>query len=662
MIQWNLDKNILTLTLDMTDFPMNVWNDKSVTVFSENIDKALADQNIRGIIITSGKKDFLVGADLKSLMPLDNVTRNMDLVKRLNLVFRKLETGKKPVVAAINGSALGGGYELCLACHRRIAANNNKIRIGLPESTLGLLPGAGGTQRLPRLIGIANSLNLLVEGRTLRVDEALKMGLIDEITATPAEMIDKAKTWILANPEVIQPWDNPKYKIPGGGVQTPAVATNFSVGTALLRKKTASNYPSMLFIMSCVFEGLQLTFDRGLEVEARYFKSCLKSPVAKNIIQTMFLDLNDIKRGVDRPKDIPACTFQKIGILGSGMMGSGIAYSAAGAGLQVILKDVSLEAAEKGKDYSAKLLKPQVEKGRLSPEDSKLFLERIKPSTSDSDLKGCDLVIEAVTENRKIKEQVIKSIEAAAGPEALIASNTSTLPISGLAEYSSHPENFIGLHFFSPVDKMPLVEIIIGKKTSQAAIAKAFDFVRKIDKVPIIVNDGRGFFTSRVFASYVYEGMKCLSEGISPALIENAGKMAGMPVGPLAVADEVSLDLLLNIIKQTEEDLGKKDDSPAAKVTRLFVEKMGRLGRKSNKGFYDYPAGGRKVLWPELAQHFPLLPNQPKVEAVKARLLDAQRNESRRALDERVLRSTRDGNIASILGLGFPTYTGGVFG
>ena len=602
MFEYKLDENnIATLTINMESLPTNVWNNESIQAFSDSLDKLLFEPELSGIVVCSARKDFLAGADLKAIQPLDNIEKNMKTLGQLVKSFRRLETSGVPVVAAIAGSALGGGYELCLACHYRVAIDDNKIKIGLPESQLGLLPGAGGTQRLPRMIGIQAALQFMVEGKQVHPHKALQMGLINDLAKGEQELISKAKNWVRHNThtgEAIQPWDHKKFKYPGGGVQSPGAYTTFMAGTALLRKKTAGNYPAAQAIMSAVYEGCQVPFDQALKIEARYFKKCLKSSVAKNTVRTMFTSLNEINKGIARPKNFPPTDFNKVGILGAGMMGAGIAYAAANAGIEVVLKDTSLEFAQKGKAYSEKVLAKLMEKGRVNAEKIKKTLDLIHPTTEANDLRGCDLIIEAVTEDRNIKGVVLKEAEEQVGPKAIMASNTSTLPITGLSEYCERRDQFIGLHFFSPVDKMPLVEIILGQQTSQETLAKAFDFVRKLKKTPIVVNDGRGFYTSRVFSSYIHAGTTCLKEGIAPPLIENAGKMAGMPVGPLAVADEISIDLIYHVLKQEEEDTGKTNNSPSAQVAKLFVEEFKRLGRKSQKGFYEYPDKGKSIYGP----------------------------------------------------------------
>lgn len=658
MIDFTKDENnIATLSFNMSG--INVINEASMLAFQEALEKALSDNSVKGIILTSSKKEFLVGADLNMIIGIKTAEEIRNAANRLHQLFRRMETGGKPVVAAINGTALGGGYEFCLACHHRIAVNDSRIEIGLPEVMLGLLPGGGGTQRLPRLIGIQESLRPLMEGQKVRPQQALQNKMVDALVNSQEELISAAKEWILKNGNSAQPWDRKDFKIPGGGVNTPNNVMVLAAAAGLLRKKTFGNYPAPLAILNCVYEGLQLPFDRALQVEARYFAQMVMSDVAKNMIRTLFFTMNDANKGIARPQNIPANEIKKVGILGAGMMGAGIAFVSADAGLEVVLKDVSKEAAEKGKEYSAKILSEKVSKSIMTKEKMEEILNRIHCTDSAGDVAGCELVIEAVFEDRELKAKVTQESELAMNVNAVFASNTSTLPITGLAKASSRPENFIGLHFFSPVEKMSLVEIIKGKKTSDYAIAMSIDFVRKIKKTPIVVNDSRGFFTSRVFSTYLFEGFEMLAEGINPALIENAAKAAGMPVGPLAVADEVSIELVYKINKQTEADTGKKIESKAITVINKFMEEFNRPGKKAGKGFYEYPIGEKKFLWKELSTHFPLSAEQPDVETVKKRMLHIQALETARCLEENVITSAKDGDLGSILGIGFPPHTGG---
>ncbi|HLJ64571.1 MAG TPA: 3-hydroxyacyl-CoA dehydrogenase NAD-binding domain-containing protein, partial [Stellaceae bacterium] len=516
---------------------------------------------------------------------------------------------------------------------------------------------AGGTQRLPRLIGLRNAAPLLLEGKKLGPKDALAAGLVDKLVPA-TELLTAAKAWLLQEgpKNVVKPWDMKGFKLPGGTVFSGPGQEMFVAGNALLRARSFGNYPALKAIMSCLYEGLIVDLDNGLKIETRYFVHCARSSEARNMIRTLFHSIGDANRLGARPKNVPQQRYRKIGVLGAGMMGGGIAYVSALAGIEVVLLDTSADLAAKGKAYGARLLEK-----RMAANEAEAILARIRPTTRFEDLAGAEMVIEAVFENREIKAAVTKAAEAVLTDEAIFASNTSTLPITGLAEASGRPQNFIGLHFFSPVDKMPLVEIIRGARTSDACLARAMDFVQAIAKTPIVVNDSRGFYTSRVFGTYVAEGMALLAEGVRPALIENAGRMAGMPVGPLALADEVSLDLMLKVRRQTKADLGSAyRASPGEGVIERMAEKLGRIGKKAGKGFYEYPAdGGRKRLWPELAAHFPLASRQPDAEEVKKRLLYVQSIETARCLEEKVVLDPRDADIGSILGWGFPAYLGG---
>lgn len=654
----NLD-GFAIITFDNKQSSVNVINPQLLAELDQAIDTAKNDSTVKGIIISSAKNDFMVGADLKMFANHKATDKAMD-GPNMHHVLRKIEQCGKPVVAAINGTALGGGYEVTLACHHRIAVNNPKALIGLPEVLIGLLPGGGGTQRLPRMIGIMEALPFLLEGKKLKPEQAHKSRLVEEIVNTQEELIPAAKHWIEAVGKRVQPWDEDNFKIPGGGLNTPKVAMMLPAAAGLLLKKTYGNYNAPTAIMHCVYEGLQVDIDKGLKIEGRYFLQLLTSPQAKAMIRTMFINMTEANKGEARPKNVPPTNIKTVGILGAGMMGAGIAYVSALNGLNVVLKDVSLEAAEKGKSYSVKLLSEKMAKKQMSQQQYDEILGRIKTSTDYADLKDCELVIEAVFENRELKAGVTKDTENVIAKTAVFASNTSTLPITGLAKASARPANFIGVHFFSPVDKMQLVEIILGKQTSDYAIAMAIDYVKKIKKTPIVVNDGRGFYTSRVFGTYITEGVECLAEGVTPALIENAGKMAGMPVGPLAVADEVSIELSYKINKAYELDSGKVNDAASASVVKRMVEEFGRLGKKNKKGYYDYPEGGKKHLWPGLTQTFKQLEKQPDVEEVKKRLLYRQALEAVKCYEENIITKPADGDIGSVLGWGFAPYAGGI--
>ena len=652
---------IATLTLDMAGSKTNLMNPQSLPRIIEAGRQALADPAVKGVILTSAKADFMAGGDLKAMLDMTDPAAIFTGLLETHAGFRDLETGGKPFVAAINGSALGGGYELSLLCHHRIALRDPKLRIGLPEVKLGLLPGSGGTQRLPRLLGIEAALQLILKGTTLPPEAALKQGLIHALADSPEALLAAARAYILGGGSPVQPWDEKAYKIPGGAVLTPKGVQTFAASTALLRKETRGNYPGAQYALSCVYEGLQLPLERATTVEARYFVKALFSPEARNIIRTGFFAINKANKGAARPAGIPPVAVRKVGVLGAGMMGAGIAYVSAKAGLEVVLKDVSAEAAARGKAYSEALVKKQQARGRSTAAEGEALLERIHPTAEAAAVAGCDLVIEAVFEDRALKAQVTQESEAVMPPHAVFASNTSTLPISGLAEASQRPAQFIGLHFFSPVDKMPLVEVIVGRETSPETLAAAIDYVLAIRKTPIVVNDSRGFFTSRVFATFTLEGIGMLAEGVPPAMIEHAARDAGMPVGPLAVSDEVSLSLMHKIRQQTEADTGQVDSRPGTKVVAQMVTAFDRPGKKAGRGFYDYPEKGEKTLWAGLDTHFPRRDDIPSYAELKQRLLHIQALEAVRCLEEGVLRSAEDGDVGSLLGFGFPPYTGGVF-
>jgi 3-hydroxyacyl-CoA dehydrogenase / enoyl-CoA hydratase / 3-hydroxybutyryl-CoA epimerase len=656
------NNNIFHLILDGPQNSMHVIDLDFIKSFESIIEEVEKKQNLKGLILLSKHDEFIAGGDLAMLRDVTDIEECRKLTIRLHSVLRRIETLGKPVVACINGTILGGGYEVSLACHYRVGLNNKKYKIGLPEVTLGLMPGAGGTQRLPRMIGIQNSLPYLLQGKAVYPEKALTDGLLDTLVDSKEQLISAGEKFINENPEAKNPWDNKKFIIPGGEVQSKLGYMIIPGATAMMSAKTFGNYLAPKNILSCIYEGLQVPIDRALEVETSYFCELVLNPSTKKMIRTLFYSMNECNKGVHRPSNVEKKEIKKVGILGAGMMGAGIAYSTAKAGIQVVLKDLTQEIADKGKSYSANILDKAISRKHSTPENKSAILDLIQPTCNVSDLKDCDLVIEAVIEDRKIKAIVTKETEAVLSKDAIFASNTSTLPITGLAKESTRPQNFIGLHFFSPVDKMPLVEVILGEQSSDDATALCLDYIQKIKKTPIVVNDGRGFYTSRVFTTYVLEGIKLLNDGVSPALIENAGKQAGMPVGPLAVADEVSIDLIHHILEQTILDLGKECiDEETFNIITLFVKELGRLGRKSNKGFYDYPENGKKFLSLELEKHFKVSETQPTIEDVKKRLLYIQSIESLKCLDENVLTTARDGDVGSIIGFGFPAFTGGVF-
>jgi len=655
---------VALIALDLPDRPVNVFTPELVADLEQAVERVLGEASIKGAVLTSAKPVFLAGADLKALVSaydqgIDATTASQRFARE-NALFRRIETGGKPFAAAINGLALGGGLEICLACHHRVLSDDPKVRVGLPEVTVGLLPAGGGTQRLPRLIGIEAALPLLLDGTSLKPQQALALGVVDEL-ASPEQVITSAKAWVLANPDARQSWDVKGFQVPGGaGPLAPHAPRTFRDGTAILKSKTQGNYPAPLAILSAVYEGTQTTLDVALRVESKYFGTLLANPVARNLMRTLFINKSAADKLERRPRGVAPQPVRKLGVLGAGMMGAGIAYVAAQAGVEVILLDASQENAEKGKAYSANLVKKGLERGQIGQEQADALLTRIRPSTDYALLDGCDLVVEAVFESRAVKAEVIARAENQLPGHATFCSNTSTLPITGLAEYAQRPAQFIGMHFFSPVERMPLVEIIVGRQTSQETIARALDFVAQLKKTPIVVNDSPGFYTSRIFCSFIDEGMAMLAEGISPALIENAARLGGMATGPLAVTDEVSLDLQLKVATQAAEDgLEEKFRRLHALPVIERFNQLGRLGRKSGGGFYEFPQGGKKHLWTGLSGLYPLKAEQPEVEEVRNRLLYIQALESARCVEEGVIDHPVDADLGSILGIGFPSWSGG---
>jgi 3-hydroxyacyl-CoA dehydrogenase/enoyl-CoA hydratase/3-hydroxybutyryl-CoA epimerase len=654
------DDGILVATMDLPGRPMNVVGDELMAGIAEAIER-LADPTVKGLILTSAKADFCAGGDLDRMSKWTAPQQPFDASMAMKRVLRHLELQGKPVVAAINGHALGGGLEIALACHARIALADPHLKIGQPEVKLGLLPGGGGTVRLPRLLGIQQALQICGEGADLSPAKALDMGLLTTLATDRDGLMAQAKAWIAVNPKAKQPWDQPKFRMPGGDSRSPAMAQLFAVAPSVASLKSQGNYPAVQHIMSSIFEGGLMDFDNACVVESRYFAACATSAESRNMIGTLWYQLNAIKKGASRPAGVATSKVQRLGVVGAGMMGSGIAYVSAKVGISVVLLDSTLEAAERGKGYSQCLLDKALKRGRSTPEKRDALLARITPTADFAALVGCDLVIEAVFEDRAVKADVTRRVQAVLGADVVFASNTSTLPITGLAQASSKPENFIGLHFFSPVDKMPLVEIIVGQATSNETLAKGFDYVLQIGQTPIVVNDSRGFFTSRVFGTYVMEGISMLREGVHPRSIEAAGLQAGMPMPPLALQDEVSLSLGLHVADQTRKDLAAEGmnctEHPGMAVVRQMCE-VGRIGKKAGKGFYDWQADG-KLLWPELATLFPVAAHQPEQRELIDRLMFAQANEAARCFEEGVLRSTADGNIGSIFGWGFAPFHGG---
>ena len=659
---------IATILWDMPGRSMNVISSDSGREFNAACLAAIADPKVKGVVITSAKPAFIAGADL-SMMEGISAGAGQTKEQQAKAIFdffnenakftRVVEKCGKPFVAAINGTALGGGFEICLMCHYRIVADDPKIQIGQPEVKVGLLPGGGGTQRIPRLMGAMGALPLLIEGKSLDPQAALKAGLVHRVVPA-ADLIKEAKAYIKGGGKAVQPWDEKGFRIPGGDPQSAGGGQIFAGGNALLHAKTMDNYPAPKAIMSCVYEGLQVPIDAGLRIEARYMAELMMNPASRNMIRSLFINMQRAQKLASRPKGVPEAPLKKIAVLGAGMMGAGIAYVSAAVGIDVVLIDSTDAAAQKGKSYSEKLLDSAIAKGRSTAEKKAALLGKITPTTSYAGLADCDLVIEAVFEDRAIKADVTKKAEAVLPKSSVFGSNTSTLPISGLAEASRDATKFIGVHFFSPVDKMQLVEIIRGKATSDATLAAAMDYVKRIKKTPIVVNDSRGFYTSRVFGTYTREGILMLAEGITPALIENAGRMTGMPMPPLALADEVALDLAYKVGQQTKKDLGDAyRPSPADPIVEKMVMELGRLGKKAGKGFYEYPEGDKKRLWSGLSGLAKPAAEQPDVADLKTRFLYIQALEAARCFEEKVVTAPEDADIGAILGWGFAPWSGG---
>ena len=654
---------------------MNVLNQEVMEEFGRIVDTITNDAAIKGAVITSGKDSFAGGADLAMLKTTgDEYARRakaegpqaamaflVENTTRLNLVYRRLETCGKPVAIAIDGACMGGGFEMALACHYRIASDSEKTRVGLPEIKVGLFPGGGGTQRVARLLPTPDALQMLFKGEQIRPAVAKKMGLIHEV-APLAEIVQRAKDWVKANPNAKAPWDDPKFKPPSGKVFSPAGMMIWPPANAIYRRETYDNYPAAKAILSAVFEGLQLPMDLALRVESKYFTNILLSKEAAAMIRSLFLSMGELNKGARRPASVPPTGLKKVGVLGAGFMGAGIAYVSAKAGLEVVLIDRDQESADKGKAYSDKIVSGQIAKGRAKPAEKDALLALIHATPDYEALKGCDLVIEAVFEDRAVKAEATKKAQAVLGPDVVFASNTSTLPITSLAETSLKPENFIGVHFFSPVDKMMLTEIIMGEKTGPKALAAAMDFVRAIRKTPIVVNDCRGFYVNRCVGNYMVEAHAMVMEGVPPAMVENSARMAGMPVGPLALNDEVGIDLSWRILQAAEKDLGANAVDPGQKkLIETLVVKDQRFGRKNGKGFYDYPATGPKTLWPGISgiAGKRLDPDTIRVQDLKDRFLFTAALEAARCMFEGVVTDPREADVGSILGFGYAPYTGG---
>ncbi|MFT7288708.1 MAG: 3-hydroxyacyl-CoA dehydrogenase/enoyl-CoA hydratase/3-hydroxybutyryl-CoA epimerase [Halieaceae bacterium] len=659
---------IVTITMDMSG-PVNAMNDEFRQDFGQLMVKLDAEDGLAGVVIASAKKVFFAGGDLNDLVAItpDRVGEFMQGIGVIKDYLRRLEKIPVPVVAAINGAALGGGFEICLACNYRIAFNHRSVQLGLPEVTLGLLPGGGGVVRMTKLLGLEAALPFLLEGKRIDPVKALDAGMIHDLVTDAANLVPRAKEWILANRDnpdaAVQPWDRKGYRIPGGDISSPKIQQAIAGGTAMLMQKTRGLLPAPEKILDIAVQSLKLDLETALVVESRGLAALTLTPQAKNMISTFFFGLNKVNAGASRPAGVPPQKTEKLGVLGAGMMGQGIAYVSAMVGIEVVLKDMTLEAADKGKAYSAQLLDKRVARGRMTPEKREEVLARIRPTATDADLAGCDLIIEAVFENMALKQQITKGLEGQLADGGVWGSNTSTLPITQLAEASSNPGNFVGIHFFSPVDKMPLVEIIAGEQTSDLALAKAFDYTQQIRKTPIVVNDSLGFFTSRTFGTYLDEGVQLLSEGLHPVLIDNMGKGIGMPVGPLAVYDEVSLELSRKA-QETWREMGVldqwSDSSVLRKVIATMIEEHGRGGRHHGGGFYEYAADGSKAIWGGLLDLYYKPDTSISQQDIQDRLLFRQVIEALKCLESGVLRSEEDGNIGSIMGIGAPVWTGGL--
>ena len=669
-IRWEKDAdNIVVLTLDDPNQSANTMNElygKSMAVVVERLEKE--KDEIAGVIITSAKKTFFAGGDLRDLLKArkEDGPQFLAGVTEIKGQLRALETLGKPVVAAMNGTALGGGLEIALACHHRVAINDKSAQFGLPEVSLGLLPGGGGVTRIVRMLGIQDGLmKVLMQGQRMKADKAQKIGLIDELVADRDAMMAKAREWIKANPKAQQPWDQKGYKIPGGDPKNPKFAVNLPAFPANLKKQLkGANYPAPLAIMSAAIEGAAVDFDNASLIEGRYFVSLVTSQVAKNMITAFFFNLQAINGGASRPDGIEKFRAEKVGVLGAGMMGAGVAYVTARSGSQVVLKDISAENAQKGKDYSRKLLDKEISKGKMTEEKKEEILGRITATADAKDLEGVDFVIEAVFENTELKHKVFQEIEDVVNPDAVLGSNTSSLPITGLAKGVKKKDNFIGIHFFSPVDKMPLVEIICGKDTCPEALARTYDYCLQIKKTPIVVNDARGFFTTRVIGTFANEGIAMLGEGVNAQSIEQAAMQAGYPVGTLNLIDEINMETALKIGKAARDDAKREGTEPPAEhpaevVMKKMVEELDRPGKLQGKGFYEYPENGKKHLWSGLADAFGGSKDMP-FEDIKERMMFIESLEAVKCFDEGVMDSVADANIGSIFGIGFPAWTGGV--
>lgn len=668
---------IALVTIDLPDQSMNVWNEALITDFKAFVEELISKDDIKGAVITSGKKSgFLAGADLNMLgaSEANSMAEAFESAWELNGMLRRMETGghtakellkgtahAKPVACALNGLALGGGLELALACHYRVCADNPKIQLGVPEVQVGLLPGGGGTQRLPRLAGLQGAGMMIMMGQPTNPQAAKAQNIIDEIVPAD-EVVAKAKEWVKANPKASAPWDKKGWKFPGGaGSMDPRAVPLYLGSSAMALKQSKGNYEAVKAILSCLYEGSMLPMDTALRVESKYFTKLLAGPQAKNMIRTLFINKQAAEKGAARPKDVPAADIKTVGVLGAGLMGSGITHVTAKGGMNVIVLDRNMEEAQKAIDYSQKIVDKGVKRGKMTQEKADAFMARITPTDNYDDLKDVDLIIEAVFERPDVKADVIKKTEAVIGKDVIFASNTSTLPITGLAKNSERPDQFIGMHFFSPVEKMPLLEIIPGEQTGDKALAVAFDYNTKIRKTPIVVKDVRGFYTNRVFPPYANEAALMVTEGVSMALIENAAISMGMPIGPLAVVDETTLQLGYDVMHSTKQELGD-DYKPTGleDFFELMVKKIDRRGRRFGGGFYDYDETGKKKgLWKGMTDHYPLAEEQPDVEEVKQRLMFIQLIATAQCFDEEVVSDPQSADLGAIFGWGFAPWTGG---
>ncbi len=665
---------IALITWDMPGKSMNVFTEEVMIELDKIVDATVADAAVKGCVFTSGKESFSGGADLtmiKAMFEAYNAEKAkseeaatkllFDLAGKMTWLFRKIETNGKPWVSAINGVCMGGAFELSLACHGRVVSDDPKVKMALPEVKVGIFPGAGGTQRVPRLTNQQDALQMMTTGSNLTGSRAKAMGLVHEVV--PAKkLVQAAKDMIKGGLKPVQPWDEKGFKLPGGAVYSAQGANLWPAASAILRRETQMNYPGAAAILKCVYEGLLVPFDTGLKIEQRYFTNVLRSTEAGMMIRSLFVSLQELNKGARRPKDVRPSKIKKIGVIGAGFMGASIAYVTAKAGISVVLIDRDQASADKGKMTSDELITKDMQKGRATAADKEALLSLIEATPDYAALENCDLVIEAVFEDREVKRVVTEKVEAAIKSSAIMASNTSTLPITGLATVSKRPKNFIGIHFFSPVDKMMLVEIIMGKKTGEKALALALDYVRAIKKTPIVVNDTRGFYVNRCVLQYMAEAYNMLIEGVPPVMIENAAKMAGMPVGPLALNDETAIDLSQKILKATLADLGPKAINPKhIDLVNMLVDKHDRKGRKNGKGFYDYPAKpAKKHIWPGLKDLFPQQnPDKVNVAELKERFLTVIALEAARVMEEGIVTDPREADVGSILAFGFAPYTGG---